>query len=154
MTNLTMKKQLTSRSPFIWTRFVVSIAIAVKLIGISLTSITIAAPIPPQNMPVLIATAYTDITLPTLRKGDRGKNVRMLQKILSDNGFLHAAGIRLGNPQGSIVDGVFGSITESAVKDLQQRYKDRVRVTGQVNPQTWELLDMQENPYRSPLPWK
>lgn len=111
----------------------------------------IATP-PPQQSPILVATAYTDLTLPTLRRGDRGSEVQMLQQILSDNGFLHAAGVRLGNPSGAAVDGIFGAITESAVRDLQQRYN--IPVTGQVNPVTWEVLDMQENPYRSPLPWK
>ncbi|WP_348250015.1 peptidoglycan-binding domain-containing protein [Leptolyngbya sp. GB1-A1] len=43
-------------------------------------------------------------------------------------------------------------MTASAIRDLQQRYE--IPVTGQVNPTTWEVLDMRENPYRSPLPWK
>jgi peptidoglycan hydrolase-like protein with peptidoglycan-binding domain len=105
-----------------------------------------------QTSPILIATAYTDLTLPTLRQGDRGRNVEILQRILQDNGFLGAAGVRLGNPKGAIVDGIFGEITTSAVRDLQRRY--RIPVTGRVNPITWEVLDMHENPYRSPLPWK
>ena len=112
----------------------------------------VAATVPLQKSPTLIATAYTDITLPTLSRGDRGRNVQLLQKILSDNNFLEAAGVRLGSPQGAIVDGVFGPITESAVRDLQQRY--HIPATGRVNPQTWEVLDMNENQYRSPLPWK
>jgi peptidoglycan hydrolase-like protein with peptidoglycan-binding domain len=105
-----------------------------------------------QTSPVLIATAYTDLTLPTLRQGDRGRNVELLQRILQDNGFLGAAGVRLGNPRGAIVDGIFGEITASAIRDLQQRYE--IPVTGQVNSTTWEVLDMRENPYRSPLSWK
>jgi peptidoglycan hydrolase-like protein with peptidoglycan-binding domain len=105
-----------------------------------------------QTSPVLIATAYTDLTLPTLRQGDRGRDVELLQRILLDNGFLGAAGVRLGNPNGAIVNGIFGEITASAIRDLQQRYE--IPVTGQVNPTTWEVLDMHENPYRSPLPWK
>ena len=76
----------------------------------------------------------------------------LLQRILLDNGFLGAAGVRLGNPSGAIADGIFGPITASAVRDLQRRY--RIPVTGRVNPTTWEVLDMHENPYRSPLPWK
>ena len=130
------------------------------LIGVSLPSTAIsagnseriAAPVSRPEPPLLVATAYTDLTLPTLRRGDRGKSVQRLQRILLDNGFLGAAGVRLGNPRGAAVDGVFGSITESAVKDLQRRYN--VPVTGKMNPQTWEVLDMHENPYRSPLPWK
>ncbi|MBD1867473.1 peptidoglycan-binding protein [Cyanobacteria bacterium FACHB-471] len=113
----------------------------------------IAHSIPPQQTsPILIATAYTDLTLPTLRQGDRGRDVELLQRILLDNGFLGAAVLRLGNPNGAIVNGIFGEITASAIRDLQQRYE--IPATGQVNPTTWEVLDMHENPYRSPLPWK
>ena len=101
---------------------------------------------------LLVATAYTDQTLPTLRRGDRGAAVHKLQSILQDNGFLGAANARLGNPGYGTADGSFGAVTESAIKDLQQRYK--LPVTGVVNPTTWEVLDAHENPYRSPLPWK
>ncbi|BAZ70961.1 peptidoglycan binding domain-containing protein (plasmid) [Fischerella sp. NIES-4106] len=132
-------------------KIALSIAATMGVIGVLQTSPAIATPTV-QSSPMLVATAYTDLTLPTLRRGDRGKSVQLLQQILSDNGFLHAAGVRLGNPSGAVVDGVFGDITESAVKDLQQRYK--IPVTGRVNPVTWEVLDMRENPYRSPLPWK
>ncbi len=125
-------------------------ASAVATLG---ASAQIAHSIPPQQTsPIVIATAYTDLTLPTLRQGDRGRSVQLLQRILQDNGSLGAAGVRLGNPRGAIVDGIFGAITASAVRDLQQRY--RIPVTGRVNPTTWEVLDMHENPYRSPLPWK
>jgi peptidoglycan hydrolase-like protein with peptidoglycan-binding domain len=105
-----------------------------------------------QTSPVLIATAYTDLTLPTLRQGDRGRDVQLLQRILQDNGFLGAAGVRLGNPRGAIVDGIFGAVTASAVRDLQRRYE--IPVTGQVNPTTWEVLDMHENPLSIAAPWK
>jgi peptidoglycan hydrolase-like protein with peptidoglycan-binding domain len=138
------------------------LTIATRLLGGSFThpaiakrccEAQIAHSIPPQQTsPILIATAYTDLTLPTLRQGDRGRNVQLLQRILQDNGFLGAAGVRLSNPRGAIVDGIFDAVTASAVRDLQRRY--RIPVTGRVNPTTWEVLDMHENPYRSPLPWK
>ena len=112
---------------------------------------TLAISISPDTH-ILLATAYTDQTLPTLRRGNRGKSVRKLQQILQDNGFLGAANARLSNPGYNIIDGVFGAVTENAIKDLQQRYK--LPVTGVVNPGTWEVLDMQENPRRLPLPWK
>jgi peptidoglycan hydrolase-like protein with peptidoglycan-binding domain len=128
-----------------------SIVVTTGVVGVLRMHPAIATP-PPQQSPILVATAYTNLTLPTLRRGDRGTGVRMLQQILLDNGFLPAAGVRLGNPSGATVDGAFGAITESAVRDLQRRYN--IPVTGQVNPVTWEVLDMQENPYRSPLPWK
>lgn len=129
------------------------LTIAVGLLGGSFTQPAIAHSLSSQQTsPVLIATAYTDLTLPTLRQGDRGRSVELLQNILLDNGFLGAAGVRLGNPQGAIVDGIFGEITAAAIRDLQRRYE--IPVTGQVNPTTWGVLDMYENPYRSPLPWK
>ncbi|MBD2465094.1 peptidoglycan-binding protein [Oscillatoria sp. FACHB-1407] len=106
----------------------------------------------PTQAPTLIATAYTDQTLPTLRVGDRGSEVESLQRILLSNGFLGAAGVRLGTPEAIAVDGVFGAVTESAIQDLQQRYG--LPVTGVVDPATWEVLDSYENPYREPLPWQ
>lgn len=156
MIKSTKLQHLIARRAVVLARLFLPTVLAAELIGIAGINTAISAPIPPEKTPVLIATAYTDITLPTLHKGDQGNSVRLLQQILSDDGFLHAAGIRLGNPQGAVVDGIFGSITESAVRELQQRYQQRasLRVTGQVNPQTWEVIDMHENPYRSPLPWK
>ena len=140
-----------------WSKSLLPTVIAAALIGGFLPSEAIASRNPStpglsQESPVLMATAYTDITLPTLQRGDRGSSVQRLQQILLDNGFLGAAAVRLGNPSGAAVDGIFGFVTESAVRDLQQRYD--VPVTGEMNPRTWEVLDMQENPYRSPLPWK
>jgi peptidoglycan hydrolase-like protein with peptidoglycan-binding domain len=132
-------------------KITLSIVVTTGVVGVLQTNPAIAT-LPPQHPPVLVATAYTDLTLPTLSRGDRGSSVEMLQQILSDNGFLGAAGVRLGNPSDAVVDGVFGAITESAVRDLQQRYD--IPVTGQVTSVTWEVLDMEENPYRSPLPWK
>ena len=140
-----------SRVTAILTKTTLSIVVTVGVVDVLRIHPAIATP-PPQPSPMLVATAYTDITLPTLRRGDRGRRVQMLQQILSDNGFLHAAGVRLGNPGGAVVDGAFGSITQAAVRDLQRRYN--IPVTGQVNPVTWEVLDRRENPYRSPLPWK
>ena len=148
---LNTTRRLTSRITAILAKTTLSVITVTGVIGGLQTHPAIATP-PSQPSPILVATAYTDFTLPTLKRGDRGRSVQMLQQILSDNGFLHAAGVRLGNPNGAVVDGVFGAITESAVRDLQQRYN--LSVTGQVNPMTWEVLDMRENPYRSPLPWQ
>ncbi|MBI4781236.1 MAG: peptidoglycan-binding protein [Oscillatoriophycideae cyanobacterium NC_groundwater_1537_Pr4_S-0.65um_50_18] len=133
-----------------------SVFLAVSLLGMALSPSAIAHSRvnthPSAAAPVWVATAYTDQTLPTLRRGDSGEAVRKLQGILQSNGFLGAADVRLGNRGYGTVDGVFGSVTESAIKDLQQRYD--LPVTGVVNPGTWEVLDAHENPYRSPLPWK
>lgn len=40
-----------------------------------------------QDSTLLIATAYTDQTLPTLSFGSRGEDVEQLQQILLDNGL-------------------------------------------------------------------
>jgi peptidoglycan hydrolase-like protein with peptidoglycan-binding domain len=119
----------------------------------SVPSESITQGITSQDSSLRIATAYTDQTLPTLRRGNRSKGVQKLQRILLDNGFLAAASARLGTGAGGVaIDGIFGATTESAVRDVQRRYKRRVN--GVVTPATWELLDVSENPYRSPLPWK
>ncbi|MBW4466555.1 MAG: peptidoglycan-binding protein [Pegethrix bostrychoides GSE-TBD4-15B] len=116
-----------------------------------LTDSSAQAAVAPDRL-LLLATAYTTQTLPTLQRGDRGEAVRKLQAILQSNGFLGAANVRLGNPGYNQVDGIFGAVTESAVKDLQSRYQ--LSPTGVVDPTTWEVLDVHENPYRSLLPWK
>ncbi|MEA5599095.1 peptidoglycan-binding domain-containing protein [Rivularia sp. UHCC 0363] len=151
MMTLTTTQRSISEVTTMLAKTTLSIIVTTGVVGVFQMHPVIATS-PPQQSPILVATAYTDLTLPTLRRGDRGRSVQMLQQILLDNGFLGAAGVRLGNPNGAAVDGVFGAITESAVRDLQQRYN--IPVTGQVNPVAWEMLDMQENPYRSPLPWK
>jgi peptidoglycan hydrolase-like protein with peptidoglycan-binding domain len=149
--SVTLQNSISQTASVLFRVFLAT-ALTAGSISVSQTHVAIAANFSQAVPPILVSTAYTDITLPTLRRGDRGRSVQLLQQILSDNGFLGAAGVRLGNPRGATVDGVFGSITESAVRDLQQRYN--VPVTGQMNPRTWEVLDMHENPYRSPLPWK
>ena len=140
-----------------WSKSRLTTILAAVLIGVFLPNGAIASSYPQtpelsQESPVLMATAYTDSTLPTLQRGDSSSSVQLLQQILLDNGFLGAAAVRLGNPSGVAIDGIFGPVTESAVRDLQQRYN--LPVTGQMDPLTWEVLDMQANPYRSPLPWK
>ena len=148
---LTTTRRSTSRITAMIAKVTLSVITVTGVIGDLRTHLAIATP-PPQQSPILVATAYTNLTLPTLRRGDRSSSVQLLQQILLDNGFLGAAAVRLGNPSGVAIDGIFGPVTESAVIDLQRRYN--ISVTGQVNPVTWEVLDMQENPYRSPLPWK
>lgn len=67
---------------------------------------------PPRPMPV---------RKPTLKRGSRGADVRTLQKKL---------GVR--------ADGVFGPVTERAVREFQAR--QRLVVDGIVGPQTWSRL--------------
>jgi peptidoglycan hydrolase-like protein with peptidoglycan-binding domain len=136
------------------TAFMTLFAIAVPNPGVSsISPALITQGTASQDSTLLIATAYTDQALPTLRRGNRSKDVQKLQQILLDNGFLAAASARLGTGAGGVaIDGIFGATTESAVRDVQRRYKQRVN--GVVTPATWETLDVSENPYRSPLPWK
>lgn len=55
----------------------------------------------------------TKITL-TLKKGSKGPEVKILQQFLIDNEYLTGA---------NMADGIFGPITETAVKKFQTEYK-------------------------------
>lgn len=61
-----------------------------------------------------------------LRKGSRGNDVKMLQTALN-----------------LITDGIFGDLTEEAVKDFQRA--NGLQVDGIVGSDTWEKLLTQEN---------
>lgn len=69
---------------------------------------------------------------PTLRKGSHGVAVRGLQRRL----------IAAGHDAGEI-DGRFGSKTEAAVRDFQER--NELDVDGIVGPQTWQHLNAPEH---------
>lgn len=64
---------------------------------------------------------------PTLKKGDRGDEVKALQTLLNRLGYILD------------VDGAFGSKTEEAVKDFQRQ--NGLTVDGIVGPKTWTALD-------------
>lgn len=74
----------------------------------------------------------SDFELPILtrilRKGTKGKDVEALQRVLNALGF-----------NAGVVDGDFGSNTETAVKAFQT--KAGITVDGEVGPQTWKALD-------------
>jgi cell wall-associated NlpC family hydrolase len=74
----------------------------------------------------LIPTGLYDNGLPTLRRGNQGEYVRMLQQALNQEG----AGLE--------VDGKFGSKTEAAVKNFQQ--SNGLKADGICGPKTWEEL--------------
>lgn len=59
---------------------------------------------------------------PVLRKGSKGEDVKLLQKLLG----------------GLAVDGVFGSLTEKAVMAFQQ--KNKLVADGICGPKTWTAL--------------
>ena len=69
---------------------------------------------------------YDDL-MPTLRKGNSGEYVKILQTALN------AAGQQLH------VDGIFGAATEDAVQDFQG--KNGLKTDGVCGPQTWAALD-------------
>ena len=64
--------------------------------------------------------------LPTLRFGDSGNAVRVLQRLLSSNGYP----VR--------IDGNFGAVTETAVKAFQSQQS--LVADGVVGPKTWQKL--------------
>ncbi|NES64081.1 MAG: peptidoglycan-binding protein [Okeania sp. SIO2D1] len=72
-------------------------------------------------------TVSSSFSLPVLRNGSNGSDVTLVQRLLNNAGY------------GSLVeDGIFGSRTDTAVKEFQ---KDRnLTVDGVVGSQTWKAL--------------
>jgi len=66
--------------------------------------------------------------LPVVKAGDTGEFVKRIQGLLIASGCKMSTGI----------DGIFGSITEWAVQDIQGRA--HIPVDGIVGPQTWPVL--------------
>ena len=75
-------------------------------------------------------TAIEDMDHPTLRRGDKGQSVVLLQTLLKEHGY------DLG-PCG--IDGDFGKATQKAVKSFQQDYG--LTADGIVGTRTWEMLE-------------
>jgi len=73
-------------------------------------------------------TAAESTNRPVLRRGDRGATVRQLQTLLQSLGFYNGP-----------IDGIFGSQTESAVRQAQA--KNNLTVDGIVGPATWQILE-------------
>ncbi|MBD2204719.1 peptidoglycan-binding protein [Calothrix sp. FACHB-1219] len=71
---------------------------------------------------------YNSQTLPILRFGSSGISVRVLQKLLIANGY------------GMRIDGIFGPLTEAAVKAFQNRRS--LLVDGIVGQRTWRELTL------------
>ena len=63
----------------------------------------------------------------TLRRGDRGEDVKVLQRALKRAGF-----------DAGTIDGIFGSRTEAAVRAFQRA--NGLQVDGIVGPKTWAAL--------------
>ena len=68
------------------------------------------------------------VTERTLRSGDEGEDVRIMQQALVKKGYTVT------------VDGKFGSSTEQAVRDFQQ--KSGLPVDGEIGPQTRDKLSV------------
>ena len=80
----------------------------------------------PNQPSIALTQATVEVHMPTLRCGNFGLPVRILQGFLIDTGY------KLTN------DGVFGKQTEDFVKDLQA--KRRLVVDGIVGVKTWQAL--------------
>ena len=74
----------------------------------------------------VLAAADTGGDHPTLRRGDRGEQVQLLQQALRDAGFELAA------------DGIFGPITQRCVRAFQQ--ENGLAADGVVGPLTWSAI--------------
>ncbi|BAY30034.1 peptidoglycan binding domain-containing protein [Tolypothrix tenuis PCC 7101] len=81
---------------------------------------------PPNPSQPLNARATANLSLPTLRFGDSGDAVRVLQRLL------------LGNGYSVKIDGVFGALTETAVKAFQNQ--GNIKADGIVGSNTWRKL--------------
>lgn len=82
-------------------------------------------PTPPR--PTIPQKGFVDVKLPVLSMGDRGGTVRSLQTLLV---------VKAG--QSIAIDGIFGSRTLDAVKNVQRFF--RLNVDGIVGGQTWPTL--------------
>jgi len=82
--------------------------------------------LPKQRFPSTDYLAYNRPQMPTLRFGDSGLAIRVLQRLLISNGY----NVR--------VDGVFGPLTETAIKAFQSQRN--LSVDGIVGPRTWSQL--------------
>ena len=83
--------------------------------------------VPEANTNTTTQNASEVIDMKTLRKGDRGTQVKVLQWLLNENGY-----------QAGTVDGIFGSNTQTAVKAFQKAHK--LAVDGVVGKNTWSKL--------------
>lgn len=72
-------------------------------------------------------TGIVVVTMNTLRRGNKGAQVKVLQFLLNENGF-----------NAGTVDGIFGSNTEKAVKAYQKQ--KRLSVDGICGRNTWSKL--------------
>jgi peptidoglycan hydrolase-like protein with peptidoglycan-binding domain len=81
---------------------------------------------PADKIPTMRFNAASSSRLPTLRFGDSGEAVRILQRLLVSNGL----------PIN--VDGLFGAVTETAVKAFQSRRG--LVADGVVGSRTWREL--------------
>lgn len=103
---------------------------SIKPVAASPTSIVVPIPNPlkrPSNSQSTANKTPPTVDLPILRRGMQGSAVTQLQERLKSLGFFKAT-----------VDGVFGEVTEVAVKAAQQSLK--IPVDGIVGPSTWSVL--------------
>lgn len=88
------------------------------------SAIPTPTPTPPSG-----STESVDITVRVLRSGDKGNDVRLLQRALEDNGK------KLVNYG---CDGDFGSETEKALKEYQSSCN--LNATGVCDADTWQVI--------------
>ncbi|MBW4631995.1 MAG: peptidoglycan-binding protein [Iphinoe sp. HA4291-MV1] len=79
----------------------------------------------PESQPIMMQSASSS-GLPTLRFGNTGNSVRALQRLLVSNGYFVQ------------IDGVFGALTETAVRAFQSSHG--LVADGVVGPRTWSAL--------------
>lgn len=80
----------------------------------------------PQEQLMAKYPAYDRLTMPTVRFGNTGTSVRIVQRLLVSKGY------------GLKIDGIFGPLTETAIKAFQNQ--SNLLVDGVVGQQTWLAL--------------
>ena len=88
--------------------------------------------IQPSNIPVKEETKTVKVELNVLRKGDKGEQVKTVQRILRIRGWKDGSGKALE------IDGSFGAKTEYAIKAFQK--KKGLTVDGVIGEKTWNKL--------------
>lgn len=82
------------------------------------------------KLPYVTYDAMAQISMAVLSRGDQGRQVQVLQRLLVSLGY------SIGNRKP--IDGTFGPKVEAAVQALQKKYA--LPITGKADEETWRVL--------------
>ena len=102
----------------------------VEIPPVESTPVKVAPMVEPVAVPAKVAAKRSETMLQlqrTMSQGDHGPRVEVVQKSLANAGFFDGK-----------QDGRYGTLLGRAVRQFQG--SKGLRITGEVNPQTWEAL--------------